>query len=228
MGRPLVSHLAHVGLLAPDPAEAIHDLVATHALAFVAAEGRSAYLRGSDDVLRYSLKVTDAPATGVGHVAWRSRDPRALHDAVVALAASGRGLGWIAGDVGHGPAYRFQGPSGHVHELLWEADPGVRGDPARPTALARLDHVTLTSAFAPELDAAFLADLLGFRRLAGAAGARLSASGDAFEIAFVAAPHGGGRGLHHVGMRLAGHVRCLPGAVGLCIEASTAVSPAFS
>lgn len=228
MGVQLVAHLAHVEVLQPDPAEAIHGLIAARSLAFVAAQGPSTYLRGSADVLSYSLKVTPAPHGGVGHVAWRSAGPDALRRAVGALAASGRGLGWIEGDVGHGPAYRFQGPSGHVHELLWEAEPGPSGDPAATTALERLDHVALTCPFAPERDADFLSTLLGFRRVAGPAGVALSATGDACEVVFLAAGDASARGgLHHVGMRPAPHAGGPPVPGGLHIEATPGVSPAF-
>ncbi len=224
MVSPLVSHLAHVELLAPDPTEAIDGLLSGRALTFVAADGRSVYLRGIDDPLSYSLKVTDAAADGLGHVAWRARGPQALQLAVTALAASGRGLGWTRGDVGHGPAYRFQGPSGHVHEVLWEADPRPARSP--DTAMTRLDHVTLSCAATPDQDARFLVETLGFRPVPAPLGLALTVSGQGVDIAFVAAA-AGARSVHHVGMVLAAHVAA-PLASHLPIRGATAVSPAFS
>ena len=62
---------------------------------------------------------------------------------------------WIDGDHGHGPAYRFTDPDGHVMEVLWEteryeppeASPSWRNQPQRYTgrgaAVKRLDHVNL-------------------------------------------------------------------------------------
>jgi catechol 2,3-dioxygenase len=228
MGPQLVAHLAHVEVLEPDPAETIHRLVAGRSLAFVAARGPSTYLRGSADAMGYSLKITQAPQAGVGHVAWRAAGPCALRRAVAVLAASGRGLGWVDGDVGHGPAYRFQAPSGHVHELLWEVELARPGAPTLPTGLVRLDHVALACALAPEHDAAVLCALLGFRRVAGPAGVALSAAGGTCEVALVADPDGSGRGgLHHVGMRLARHLIGPPASGALRIQATTTVSPAF-
>jgi hypothetical protein len=32
----------------------------------------------------------------------------------------GCGIGWTDGDEGHGPAYRFSSPDGHVFELYYE------------------------------------------------------------------------------------------------------------
>jgi catechol 2,3-dioxygenase len=242
MRSPLVAQLAHVELLVPDAAGAIGALVGAHALAFAAAHAGSAFLRGSEDWLRYSLKVTDAAALGVGHVAWRTSSAETLRQAVAALAASGRGLGWTAGDVGHGPSYRFQGPSGHVHEVLWEAEGAPADGPGRPTALAGLDHVTLTGPSAPERDAAFFADVLGFRRVPGPpaderTGVRLAATGGGFDLEVVAAAPGCARGLHHVGMRRSDVARApgvsalAPALAALGIAAAdgraATVSPAF-
>jgi catechol 2,3-dioxygenase len=41
---------------------------------------------------------------------------------VAAIEASGyRTQGWVEGDLGHGRAYRFEDPFGHVFELYWDA-----------------------------------------------------------------------------------------------------------
>ena len=87
-----------------------------------AREGQSVYLRGWGDYLRYSLKLTEAPQAGLGHLALRAWSPEALERRVAAIEATGLGLGWIDGDVGHGPAYRFTDPDGHVFELYYEAE----------------------------------------------------------------------------------------------------------
>jgi hypothetical protein len=145
---------------------------------------------------------------------------------VAALAACGRGLGWTAGDLGHGAAYRFQGPSGHIHELLWEADPAPAA--VHATAFACLDHVTLACGLDPERDAAFFVDVLGFsRHAAGSVGVRLSAAGDSPELALVVAEDGVVATGDRVVMRLARPLTDPAAATGLAIEATTAVSPAF-
>jgi len=236
MPPPLVSALAHVELLAPDPAATARLLTVAGALAFVGADRRAVYLRAAADPLRYSVKIAAGAAGGVGHVAWRSSGPEALRAAVAAVAASGRGLGWTPGDLGHGPSYRFQSPSGHVHELLWEADPRAPGADAAATSMRCLDHVALACAADPERDADFFARTLAFRRLAPAAAgatALLSAAGGRYDIGFVPVTAPARGGLDHVGMLLApGGPACpmAPGDHGIrvaCAEAA-AISPAFS
>ena len=66
-----------------------------------------------------SLKITAAPRAGLGHVAWRARSPQALERRVAAIEATGLGLGWINGDIGHGRAYQFDSPENHPMELFW-------------------------------------------------------------------------------------------------------------
>src|SRR6476469_1329352 len=85
-------------------------------------DGGSAYLRAYQDSYHHSLVVTESHDAGLGHVAWRANSAAALEDGAAKLEAAGRGEGWIAGDVGHGPAYRFTTPDGHPNELLWEVD----------------------------------------------------------------------------------------------------------
>lgn len=234
MAPALVSGLAHVELLSPDPVQTARFLVGVGALTLVSADRRSSYLRAGDDPYSYSLQLTAADVASVGHVAWRASSPRALTEAVAALAASGRGLGWTPGDVGHGPAYRFQSPSGHVHELLWEADPRPPDRAGVATTLRGLDHVALTCTADPARDAGFFAGTLAFRRIPSAedAVALLSATGEAYHLGFVATRSAPRRGLDHLGMALApgGPTRLTaPGGHRLeaaCAEA--AVSHAFS
>ena len=63
-----------------------------------------------------------AADAGLGHMALRAWSPEALERRVAAIEATGLGTGWIDGDVGHGPAYRFTDPDGHVFELYYEAE----------------------------------------------------------------------------------------------------------
>ena len=68
-----------------------------------AVDGQSVFLRGWGDYQRYSLKLTEAPEPGLGHLAIRARSAESLTRRVAAVEAAGRGIGWIDGDVGHGP-----------------------------------------------------------------------------------------------------------------------------
>jgi catechol 2,3-dioxygenase len=55
----------------------------------------------------------------LGHIGWRADSPEALEDVVAYLESVGAGIGWDNGDMGHGKAYRFKSPEGHVHEVFW-------------------------------------------------------------------------------------------------------------
>jgi catechol 2,3-dioxygenase len=59
--------------------------------------------------------------------------PQALERRVAAIEASGyKVLGWVEDDPGHGPAFRFEDPFGHVFELYWETR-RFRAGPVRDT-----------------------------------------------------------------------------------------------
>jgi catechol 2,3-dioxygenase len=212
-----VAHLGHAELLTPEPERSLRFFVEALGLEQEAAEGQSVYLRGWGDYQRYSLKLTEAPEPGLGHLALRARTPAGLADRVTAIEAAGRGIGWIDGDVGHGPAYRFTDPDGHILELYYETElyeppphlrPVLRNQPQRYTgrgaAVKRLDHVNL---LATDVAACrtFCTDALGFRHYEGVvlddgteAGAWLSLSIAAHELIYVAdARHAHGR-LHHL------------------------------
>jgi catechol 2,3-dioxygenase len=154
--RHLISQLAHVELLTPcveKSAAYFHDLLG---MEISATEGDSVYLRGWGEYFHHSIKLTQSRLPGIGHFSYRTTGPEALETLAAEIAASGRGEGFIDGDVGHGRAYRFTMPEGHVGEIFWEVEriavpPEersiivsraqryiIRGVPAR-----RLHHVTL-------------------------------------------------------------------------------------
>ena len=117
-----VGHLAHAELLTPAPAESLAFFVDLLGMEQEASDGGSVYLRGFGDYERYCLKLTEAPAPGLGHIALRARSAAALERRASALERSGRGIGWIEGDVGHGAAYRFTDPDGRLFEVYHETE----------------------------------------------------------------------------------------------------------
>jgi catechol 2,3-dioxygenase len=170
-----VAHLAHVEIHTPRFDETLAFLTSVIGLQVAARRDRSAYLRAWGDFYHHTLKVTQADEAGVGHVAWRAMSPQALERRVVALSAGPEGRGWIEGDAGHGPAYEFRTPAGHLMELFyeveWSASPPrletrLKNQPQRrPDAgvgVRCLDHVNL---FAREVapNRRFLQERLGFR-----------------------------------------------------------------
>src|SRR5438067_11534924 len=124
MSKPLhdVARIGHAELLTPKPEESLRFFVDVLGMEEEAREEQSVYLRGWGDYLRYSLKLTEAPRPGLGHVALRARSPEALDRRGASVEASGHGRGGIAGDICHGPAYRLTDPDGDEFELAYEAE----------------------------------------------------------------------------------------------------------
>jgi catechol 2,3-dioxygenase len=212
-----LAHIGHAELLTPAPEESLRFFVDLFGMEIEAQEGQSVYLRGWGDYARYSLKLTESRLPGLGHMAIRAWSPEALERRVAALEAAGCGIGWIDGDLGHGPAYQFTDPDGHLMELYYEVEryeppehlkPALKNVPQRFTgrgaAVKRLDHVNLLAADV-EANRRFCQDLLGYRlyeaiRLNDGteSGAWMSLSIMAHELIYVA-DHAGAKGrLHHL------------------------------
>jgi catechol 2,3-dioxygenase len=178
MSRPhLISQLAHVEILTPKPEETTRFMSEVLGLEETTRAGQSVYLRGWGDLFHHSLKVTEAEEAALGHIAWRSQGPEELSAAAKAAAETGIGEGWTEGDTGHGPAYRFRNPEGHVNEVFWETDWFEPTEEMRSTlanrpqkfrprgaAVRRIDHVTV---FCNEVAAnrAFYTDVLGWKHM---------------------------------------------------------------
>ena len=154
-----VAHLGHVELLTDRPEESLDFFVNVYGLTESGRDGDSVYLRAFDDYEFHTLKLTAAGTTGVGHVAYRTSSQAALQRRVAVIESMGCGIGWHDGDLGHGRAYRFNDPDGHVFELyydtkVYEAPPQER--PAlknlaqryhgRGVAVRRIDHLNLLAA----------------------------------------------------------------------------------
>lgn len=175
MYQRLISQLAHIELQTPKPQESLDFFTELFGLEVSAESGKSAYLRCWGDFFHHSLQLTEGPQPALGHIGWRSEGPEQLATAIERLEASGLGLGWEAEAVGHGPAYRYRGPGGHLQEIFWEveryvAPPEKRSTyPARPQAVSRvsaaprqLDHVTVQTAN-PLGDSHWYRKVLGYR-----------------------------------------------------------------
>jgi catechol 2,3-dioxygenase len=226
-----LARIGHVELLTPAPEESRRFFVDVLGLEEESREGQSVYLRGWGDYLRYSLKLTESPHAGLGHVALRAWSPEALERRATAIAATGLGSGWIDGDVGHGPAYRFADPDGHVFEVYYEADRYVAPEHLRPSwrnqpqryvgrgcAVKRLDHVNLLAADVRP-SRLFAQDLLGYRLYerieqddGTETGAWMSLSIAAHELIYVADHHGARGRLHHVAFWVDTREECLRAA----------------
>ena len=241
-----VAHIAHAELLTPTPDASLGFFVDVLGMEVEAREGQSVYLRGWGDYLRYSLKLTEAEHAGLGHVALRAWSPGAVERRVADVEATGLGTGWIDGDVGHGPAYRFTDPDGHVFELFYEAEryeapphlaPSWRNQPqryvGRGAAVKRLDHVNLLAAdVRPTRE--FCQDVLGYRLYerielddGTETGAWMSLTIAAHELIYVADAYGARGRLHHLAFWVDTREECLR-AADLFVDADVPIEAAPS
>ena len=194
MTKPLgeIAHIAHTELLTPEPQRSLDFFTEVLGMEEEARDRQSVYLRGWGDYQRYCLKLTESEQAG-------------------------RGIGWIDGDVGHGPAYRFTDPDGHVMELYYEAEryapperlrPSLKNQPQRYTgrgaAIKRLDHVNLLAEDV-RANRDFAEGVLGYRLYerielddGSEAGAWLSLSIAAHELIYVRDAYGARGRLHHL------------------------------
>lgn len=213
-----LAHLGHVEMLTDRFDESLDFFTRVYGLKLAGQDGTSAYLRAWDDYEFQSLKLTKSDRTGVGHVSYRAASPEALERRVAAIMASDfKSLGWVEGDLGHGPAFRFEDPFGHVFEIYWEtrryeADsddaPALKNTASRyqqyGCAPRRLDHLNLLSDDVKEFRR-FMETCLGARvtemiqldngRLGGC---WFTVNNKTYDLACTE-EHGGGMGrLHHV------------------------------
>lgn len=158
MALNLISQLAHVEIFSPKPEASLKFFTDVMGLEISGRSGQSVFLRGWGEFFRHSLQLTEAKTPGLGHIAWRSFGPDELQEAVKRLERSGAGEGWRENDFGHGAAYRYRGPGGHVHEIFWEVEyfkpaPELastfpnRAQRFNPRGIAarQIDHVTITT-----------------------------------------------------------------------------------
>ncbi|MCZ8374864.1 MAG: VOC family protein [Beijerinckiaceae bacterium] len=116
-----IAHLAHVEMYTDRYEDSLRFFTEIYGLTLTAEDENSAYLRAFDDYEFHSLKLTRHTTTGVGHVAYRASSEAALQRRVRAIEASGfRIHGWTEGDLGHGRAFRFEDPFGHVFEIYYD------------------------------------------------------------------------------------------------------------
>ena len=151
-----VAHLGHVELLTNKFEESLNFFVNIYGLTESGRDTDSVYLRAFDDYEFHTLKLTRSKTTGVGHIGYRTSSPEALERRVKVIEEMGCGIGWVDGDLGHGRAYRFTDPDGHIFELYYDTNKYV-APPEEKSALKniaqrfhgrgvgvrRLDHLNL-------------------------------------------------------------------------------------
>ncbi|CAH0994665.1 Manganese-dependent 2,3-dihydroxybiphenyl 1,2-dioxygenase [Emticicia aquatica] len=151
-----LAHVAHVELFTPKLEESTRFFTEIMGMSISDVKNDSVYLRAYDDYEHHTLKLTAHKHAGMKHFAWRAKSQEALMRRVAAIEKSGYGIGWNDGDLGHGPAYTFQSPSGHLTEIYFETEKykAVGSNisalkntaskfPARGINVRRIDHLNL-------------------------------------------------------------------------------------
>ncbi|UHC20185.1 catechol 2,3-dioxygenase (plasmid) [Methylobacterium currus] len=212
-----VAHLGHLELLTPKPEESLRFFVDVMGMTESGRQGDSVYLRAWDDYERYSLQLTASHTSGLGHAAFRARSPQALARRATAIARTGLGIGWHEGALGHGPAYRFHDPDGHVVEIYYETEwyqapealrPSLKNQaqrfPARGINVRRLDHFNCL-AVDVKANREFFESALGFRLTeqivldsGEEAGMWLTATNKSYDFAYTKEAHGIRGRFHHI------------------------------
>ena len=213
-----IAHLGHVEVYTDRFDESLDFFTRVYGLTMTDQDETSAYLRAWDDYEFHSLKLTRHHTTGVGHIAYRASSEEALERRVAAIEASRfKCLGWVEGDLGHGRAFRFEDPFGHVFEIYWNTNryvPPPEEKPAlknvaqrfhgRGACPRRLDHLNLLARDVAEFRE-FMETCLGSKvtemiqldngRLGGC---WFTVNNKTYDLACTE-EHGGGDGrLHHV------------------------------
>ena len=154
-----IAHLGHIELLTPTPQESFKFFSEIVGLCESGRQGDSVYLRAWGDYEFATLKLTAAKAPGMGHFALRTADHETPDELAAHLQQNGIAGQWLESDLGHGRAFRFPSPDGHVVELyfdtqFFEAPPELathlKNNPQRRglhgVAPRRLDHINLLAA----------------------------------------------------------------------------------
>jgi catechol 2,3-dioxygenase len=151
-----IAHLGHIELLTNKPEASLDFFVNVLGLTESGREGNSVYLRAFDDYEFHTLKLTASATTGIAHVGYRAASAQALERRVAAIEKLGCGIGWSDGDLGHGRAFQFLDPDGHVFEIYYDTKryaapaaekPALKNQPqrnhGRGCGVRRLDHFNL-------------------------------------------------------------------------------------
>ena len=212
-----IAHLGHLEVLTPKFDESLDFFVRIFGLTESGRQGNSVYLRAYDDYERYSLKLTAAKTSGLGHVAYRTRSPQALERRATALKGSGFDVGWSDGDLGHGKTFVCKDPDGHVVELYYDTEwyeappelkPALKHQPqkfpGRGVNARRLDH---WNGLASDIKAnrEFYQTYLGFRLTeqivlddGTEAGMWMTATNKSYDFAFTRDATGTKGRFHHI------------------------------
>ena len=152
------SQMAHIEVITTNLEASVKFFTDIVGLDETGRDKNSVYLRAWGDYFHHTLKLTQGDKPGMGHLGWRADSEESLAEVVAYLEQTGAGLGWDDGDLGHGKAYRFKSPDGHIHEVFWDVvwlkEKGARGsvfadryasNRRKGICPRRFDHVTINT-----------------------------------------------------------------------------------
>src|SRR4051794_4609253 len=118
-----IAHLAHVELLTDKPEETLDFFVRYLGMTENGSAGDSVFLRAWDDYENTTVKLTAAPAPGVGRTNFRATSPEALQRRAAPPQAPGPGRGGEGGGPPPRPGSVFPPPAapaeGGCPECAW-------------------------------------------------------------------------------------------------------------
>ena len=85
MALPLLSQLAHVELITPQPERSLAFWTDVVGLEQSTTAGGSVYLRVWGDRFHHTLQLTEGPEVALGHIGWRAAGEQELATAVERL-----------------------------------------------------------------------------------------------------------------------------------------------
>lgn len=158
MAHKLLSKLTHLVLTTPKLEESLAFYQDIIGLELSGTSNGSYFLRGWGEHYMHSIELKKGAVGAVETIGWRTTGAEELEMAVAKLEAAGVGTGWVEPNFGRGRAYRYQGPSGHQHEVYWDVERykapannapifpnrAQRFNP-RGCAVREIDHVTVNS-----------------------------------------------------------------------------------
>jgi len=175
IARHEVAHLARTELFTPDPDGTLWFFTQLLGMYETRREGQSVYLRAYEDPYQWSIKITEAPAAGLGHFALRTSSADALDRRAKALIDAGTEVTWDENEFGYGRTAKFQSADGHNMSLVWEvekyqAPPELQSKiltraskrPLQGLPVKRIDHINLMASDVTPVRHGFERDL-GFR-----------------------------------------------------------------
>ena len=168
-----IAHIGPVEMFTPT-LEATRDFFVNQmALREVHRDASSVFLHAWDDYQRYTIRIIQREAAGIGRTFLRAASPQALRRLVARIEATGLGQGYSDEQFGLGDVYLFEDPDGHPMGVYWEVARYEPDDTDRPVLknqaaafpgrganVRRLDHINYLTKEIDPMDA-FLRDVLG-------------------------------------------------------------------